>query len=420
MSKHAKRGFQPSSFYRTIRCPGWWQYCEKAKIPEQKSSEYAMEGTIAHFIADQSLENGWDAKKWIGAYGVCGNDPLAEVWVSNKSQKNHFQVLMDEEFCEHVQTYLDHVRASRKKTVRAMFFNEQRVDLGWIVRDMSGTADSQIIEPLGILDVTDLKFGKGVAVEVGDKPGDNVQLSIYALGAIGPDNENAVEIVRVTIVQPRKHHPDGPIRSIEYNVDELIDWGEKVLRPAGEAALKSDAPLCSGNWCRWCDAEAVCPQLRKDNLRAMFGEATEEGILDGIAPVQGHVGLETAKLAKISALKKRIESWLSAVDLELFDRIKLSGPDCGLKVVQGYGRRTWVDPKEAYRLLRNDKYSVWAEAKLLTPPQMEKRLKTDGGLKLKEAKAIIKPLTHSPIGDLKLVVESDKRSAIAAVDEMFK
>jgi hypothetical protein len=336
-----------------------------------------------------------------------------------------FSVLIDEEFCEHVQIYLDAIREARNQLVGAEHFSEKKVDLSWIVPGMSGTADAVSVEPLGVALGVDLKFGRGVVVEVGEKAGDNVQLSIYALGIIGKGNPNGIETVKIMIVQPRAYHNDGPVRSIEYDVQELLNWGEKVLRPAGEKATRPGAVLNAGSWCRWCDAEAVCPKLRQSNLESMFGDVEEKDILDLKVETSSPVDFETEKLAQLYALKPRITNWLTAVEDELLERTKLSGPDHGVKVVQGYGRRTWNDVVATVKALKK-KFKklpsgpMWQPSKLLTPPQMEKYVKKETGLKVKEVKEIINELTFTPTTGLKLVDMGDKRPAVQTVNEMFE
>lgn len=428
MSEHAPRGFQPSSFYQTMNCPGWHQECDRQGISEPPSKEPAMTGTIAHALADRCLENSEDAVKYVDWWGFCygKNDDVVIGDECFKPKKTKLKIQFDEEFCDHVQVYLDAVRQSRKELVGAQHFNEQRVDLSYLVPDMSGTLDSGSIEPLGVAIITDLKFGRGVMVEVGKKVGDNVQLSIYALGAIGPGNPNGVEMIKVVIVQPRKNHLDGPVRSIEYDVEELIEWGEKVLKPVGEAAHKPNAPLYSGNWCRWCDVEVTCPKLRKDTVVAMFGteDVGEAKTLIELAPIVGNIGYSTEELVKLYNLKDRIYSLIGAVEAELFVRVRDGGEQHNLKIVQGYGRRAWIDVDLTEQILTNKKefnpQDIFAEPKLLTPPQMENLIKKKLRLKPKAVKALISPLTRTPLGDLKLVKSDDKRSALEPVKDMFK
>lgn len=64
-----------------------------------------------------------------------------------------------------------------------------------------------------------MKYGAGVAVEVVN----NLQLKIYALATL-LTFEYPAKTVTATIVQPRCYHPDGHIRSVVYDVVDLMDF----------------------------------------------------------------------------------------------------------------------------------------------------------------------------------------------------
>ena len=99
---------------------------------------------------------------------------------------------------------------------------EKRVKVS---ESVHGTADAVVWDShTATLEVIDLKYGQGVAVEVMD----NLQLRIYALAALLTLNYPA-ENVKVTIVQPRYNHAEGPIRSIKFWSIDLLDFHADLL-----------------------------------------------------------------------------------------------------------------------------------------------------------------------------------------------
>jgi len=408
---HAERILQPSQFSRTIGCPGWGNTC--AGVKPKPSSIYADEGSAAHYLGEKCLRENEDAAHMMGKKISVGEAP----------NLRRFEV--DDDMAEAVQVYLDEVRRKRAAMTGATFMIEQRLDLSWMIPGMFGTGDHVAVEPLGCVYVDDYKHGKGVAVEVGDKVGDNVQLSIYGLGAIGSGNPHGVEEVEVTVIQPRASHPAGRIRSVRFDADELIAWGRDVIAPAALAATKPDALVRAGDWCRWCDALDICPEARRHAL-----EAAGSMFDDAIVPVEPKkalplaAGLTGEQLGRVIEFAGIFEVWLKAVKAEGLDRLERGAADSPehFKLVQGkLGNRAWADEKKVCPGLENHlpRNEIYSEPKIKSPAQMEKSLKAAGN-KPKDAKEILANLITRPPGKHIMVPETDKRPAVAAViDEMF-
>lgn len=209
----------------------------------RKSSKWADEGTKAHWVAESMLVD----------QGVLDIDDHAEMvrWVK---------------------PYVDYVKALMAQS--PFYAVEKRVTLAplWELdgeeppEDMFGTADFVCLTAYpSVLHIVDLKYGAGVAVEVEN----NSQLMYYALGVLLslPDSINAPEFVRMTVVQPRCVHPDGPVRHWEIPTVDLLDWGHSVLKPTVELIADDDPiklSLVEGKHCRWCPAASgQCPEKHK-------------------------------------------------------------------------------------------------------------------------------------------------------------
>lgn len=216
----------------------------------RKSNKYADEGTLAHEYAQWCL-----ALRGIGKSSAAVN-VTPEV---------------KELFDNNLGVYLDYVESLAKQT--DIYAVEKRVSLSRLWENdrqkppevMFGTSDFVALTPDKILHVVDLKFGAGVAVD----PTDNSQGLYYALGTYLalPENIMPPDTIRITIVQPRAKHPDGPIRHWDVATVDMLDWAYSVLKPTVELIAENDKTKLSiveGKHCRWCPAASGnCPEKRK-------------------------------------------------------------------------------------------------------------------------------------------------------------
>ena len=158
MAKHAL--LSPSSASR-------WLVCTPSPRLEEaypdKTSEFAEEGTLAHSMAEIYLRYHDDPKGLAKALkALSTKDPLYDKYY------NHDLDQHAHDFASYV---LDKCHGDYKLEI------EQRLDFSdWVERGF-GTGDAIVVKD-GILDLIDLKYGKGVRVSAVE----NTQLKIYALG----------------------------------------------------------------------------------------------------------------------------------------------------------------------------------------------------------------------------------------------
>jgi hypothetical protein len=209
--------------YRWSACPGSIRMC--AGVKEQESA-YAKEGTLAHEIAAEVLQNkGWRKN----------TDPAMK---------------------QHLGLYISALRSEGFDRRKPFHLIEHRFDLSMVFPGMFGTADAVIWHPEKLLlQIFDLKFGAGIPVVVRG----NKQLLYYALGALMSLGLPAKE-VEIGVVQPRCPHIDGHVRKWRLPAIELLDF-EAELVEAAKRTQDPNAPLISGDHCRFCPASATCPQL---------------------------------------------------------------------------------------------------------------------------------------------------------------
>ena len=199
-----------------------WMACPKSPAMSdgvtRKSSEYAMEGTAAHSVAEHFLN------MWVkdGDKPKAYPSLFAKVTVEDKT----FEVT--DEMADAVQVYLDTIYADAELFGQEKILIEHRFALPKIHPDLYGTNDCCLYTETQSVIVYDYKHGAGKVVDAVENP----QLMIYALGALNefPD----ATTVEMVIVQPRAKHPDGPVRRYTMGVDDLKAWGDEVLKPAAE------------------------------------------------------------------------------------------------------------------------------------------------------------------------------------------
>ena len=243
-----------------------WMACPpSADLEEQfpdKESEFAVEGTLAHSLAEQILRynNGEMTKKAF-------NTRL------NKLKKDP---QYDQEMQEYIEDYAQMVweifNESKVACPDAQILFEQRLDFSDYVPDGFGTGDVVIIAD-DLVQVIDLKYGKGVGVSAIDNP----QLRLYGLGAyLEHSLLYDIQRIKMTIIQPRLDN----ISTEEITVDELLAWAEKEVRPKAQMAMNGEGDFCVGDHCRFCKAFAVCRAQKEHQMELAKYDFAEADLLE--------------------------------------------------------------------------------------------------------------------------------------------
>lgn len=330
-----------------MNCPG--SVALAAGKPDV-TTVYAREGTAAHTLAERALRTGLPAITWL------------ETVMDAKDG----EVEVTEEMAEAVQMYADYVR-ELAGAPGAILMIEQQFDLAPLdpPGDMFGTGDAVIWRPkVGVLDVVDLKYGQGVAVDASTP-----QLPYYALGAV-MELHVKPQLVRIHIVQPRAPHPDGPIRVREMGWDELVAFKRELFERAA-ATQEPDAPLVVGEWCRFCKAQAICPAQRAYAL-----EVAQSEFMDELAPPRPDT-LTPVEIATVLRAADVLEEWLRAVEAHAYGMLERGLDVPGYKLVEKRATRKWADEPKAIDYLtdRLGDEAAYTEPKLISPAQAEKKLK---------------------------------------------
>lgn len=368
---HAGRGhakWSASASERLWGCPGSMTL-EAASGVRDKEGEAAAWGTACHEVSEKCLRSGEDAISCLG-------DVI-------KTKEHAIEV--DEEMCETAQEYIDYVRM-RQSTGADEMLLEQNFKLDDLDPpfEAGGTGDTVLLfKEEGLIEVVDLKGGRGIVVEVKD----NKQLRTYGLGALMA-NPGPWKRVKVTIVQPRAPHPDGRIRSEEFTVGDLIEWTSDLLdamQIAKEAETRhggpgwSDTYLSAGDHCTFCKAAPVCPKLEQRALveaRAFF----EDGSSDVTGPPEPDT-LPMERIVRVLDHADMITKWINSVRAYAQDQAEM-----GIPITDGHSTyvltdkratRKWIDEDPLMDLgmaTGRDLAEFQHEPKTMSPAQVEKVL----------------------------------------------
>lgn len=355
---HAK--LSPSGAHRWMACPG--SVVLEASFPD-KGSVYADEGTAAHTLAAYCLQDGTEAKDYLGETIHVGERKF----------------VVDPAMAGHV---ADYVKLVRDLSAGKQLLVERKVPIGHLTGETgaTGTSDAVIIDAAaGNLIVADLKYGMGVKVDaIG-----NHQLQMYALGAYEAYSLLAdFQTVSMYIHMPRLNH----VSEYHITVPELLEFAERVRDAARQVELALsldgvDAMLNPGEkQCRFCKAKATCPALLAEVTEAVGGEPATAEEFAQFVPIDTTDGVGDNYLSLAMDKVGLVEDWCKAIRAEVERRLLRGDKVPGYKLVEGkQGNRQWVDADKAEAALKalKLKQDEIFERKLISPTAAEKVLKKD-------------------------------------------
>lgn len=347
----------------------------EAMFPDEQSP-YAAEGTVAHDLAEAILRHKLEGKK--------------------APKFDDYSAEMIEAVNRYVDICEEKVNEARARSSDAEAMIEARLDFSRWVPEGFGTGDMVIVAD-GVLEVIDLKYGKGVPVSAVE----NTQMRLYALGAYDV-NEYLYDIkaVRMTIVQPRL----DSVSTDEMSLEELLDWGEDI-KPIAQRAWEGEGECTPCDYCNFCKARHTCRALADTCLDTFYKNG---GKLNQL--------LTDREVSDILGMKDLITKWIKGVYDFAYEKA-LSGEKQwpGYKLVEGTSRRTITDPEAAAKTLLDNGYK---EEDIFKPRELEGITNLQKVLGKKGVAEYLEAYIDKPEGKPTLVPESDKRPAINTVESM--
>lgn len=353
---------------------------------EDESGPEALEGTVAHSILECCLKNGEaEADGYIGTL-VTEWAPILELEKHGdffRDEKGDWKKI-DREMAHGVNLFLDYAFSRG----HSWFASERRVYAHHIDPTLDGTADYiGYNAENGVLDIVDFKFGY-VVVECSSP-----QLLSYGIGASRVEDLSGWKKLRMTIVQPRASHPDGPVRTRELDRVELFEESMQ-LKAQAAATRADDAPFVPGKHCRYCKHAPFCKVL---------SSAVRDTVVNNDPQ-------EADELAQAYRNAPMVEAWLKAVKSRAESKAK-AGPLRHFKWVRGRGQRGWKGDAAngRYALDISTKLmvpvDVISKRELLSPAQLEKTV-------TKAQFARVQDEIDKKPGSLKLVLESEPGDSV--------
>lgn len=358
-----------------------WLHCTGSPLLEKdfpdSTSVYAQEGTLAHELCELKL---------MAYTGEITKRKLTSM--KNKLMKSE---LWQPEMDSTSEAYLDYIKdITMSYTVKPVILTEKKVDFSQYVPEGFGTADCLILAG-DTLHVIDYKHGKGVVVDADHNP----QMMLYALGAMSELSLlYRFKFVHMTIVQPRVNN----ISEFTMTADELIEWGESVVKPKAEAAISGKGEFEAGDWCRFCRAKQQC-KTRYESNDSLYPELSER---------HDPRLITLDELGEYLKRGRDMAAWLEDMKEYALSESLAGAEVPGWKAVEGRGSRAFTDTDEAVdTLIKNGiDESVLYERRVLTLAQMEKAVGK------KAFGELVGDLVVKNPGKPTLVEESDKRPKI--------
>lgn len=387
----------PSKAHKWVNCPGSARL--EKENPQQGPNNAAAEGTAAHFLASETLQQGHSEVpyEWYQKRSIHVGDTGAKWYIEGDDPRGHYYITP--EMYDHVNTYVKAIREAAGPVGQLLTEHSLNLEPVTGERHAKGTPDAIILFD-GELQIHDLKYGmKPVNAE------GNLQLLTYALAALEEYFYYGINKVVLAIHQPRLSVFDA------WTIDdtELVEYRDLIKAKAAIALSllnQDELPnieqhLNVGDHCTtgYCSARHTCPALLN-----RVEEAT------GFTVPKGD---DNEVLAEKALLVPLIRGWCDNIESNLKSKVLGGEKVPGFKIVEGRaGNREWVDAYLVESILKSMKISsdVMYKKTLNSPTVLEKAAKA-GDIGPRQWPKLKEHIFRKAPG-LDVVSELDKRPAV--------
>jgi len=389
IATHAKRThalLSASKAEQWINCP------PSARLQEGVSdtrSEYADEGTLAHELAETKLRR---------RLLLCSASERKRLDTRLREiQANHlYSAEMEQLTQEYAEFVEERFLTAKARSSDAVVLLEEPLDFSEWVPEGYGTGDVVLIAD-GVLEVIDLKYGKGVPVSAAGNP----QIQLYALGAwSGYGYLYDIREIQMTIYQPRLDN----ISTDTMTVEELLNWADNVVRPAAAQAYAGEGEPRPGDHCRWCKVKATCRARADENMKALAYEFRDPALLTN------------EEIGQILFIADQLKAWVKDVEDYALEQALRGKKIPQWKLVEGRSTRKITDEFEAVRRL----FDLGYEPDAVAPRALLGISKLEKLLGKKQFTETLGELVEKPPGKPVLVPETDKRPELNSIEADFK
>jgi len=302
MTAHAK--LSASGSFKWLVCT---PSAELEKDIPDKDTGFSEEGTKAHNVLEHMLN----------------------LYLHGEMPETYWQLNASQEMLDYVSLVFDRavdlIEDARARCQDPVILVEKKLDFSPWVPEGFGTGDLVIITD-DIVEVADLKYGKGVPVSAEN----NSQARLYGLGAYNElSHLYDIRRVRTHIWQPRL----DSWTTEELTVEELLAWAKNEVVPKAQLAWVGEGELVPGEHCTssFCRARFTCP------ARAKQGKE----LVEASFALQPPDMLTPEQLEKVLTKADQVIRWLNDVKEWSLDRAKAGHPPAGFKLVAGRSNRRY-------------------------------------------------------------------------------
>lgn len=378
MGSHAR--LSASSSKKWLNCPLSVVLEEQFKDEE---SEYAKEGTIAHELGELKIK--LDLGRITRTEYINQRDDALKDFKFDDFDKDL------KELDDYTDTYKEFVieryNSALKNCEEAEVLIEERLDYSKYAKDGFGTGDVVICDYENI-EIIDLKYGKGVKVDAFE----NTQLMLYGLGALEIYGDLFdIKTVKMTIFQPRLDN----ISTYEISTDELLKWGNEVVKPKAEVAFNGLGEAVCGEYCDigFCKARPLCKAYAEKHLKVADFKAKHPSLLTN------------DELVDIYDIAITYDKWVKTIKSYILQEMLKGERFTGLKLVEGRSIRSFTDEDKVIEILQQKNFdrNVYIIEKLASVAELEKILGKDN------FKELLGEFVDKPKGSPTITTIEDKR-----------